>query len=90
MTAKRRRKDLKLHLVINNHGEILSCQSTPGNIDDRKPVPTLCQDLFGKLIGVPGYISQALFEQLPDNIDVQLITKIRGNIKNQLMPFVDK
>ena len=81
---------LKLHLVINDRGEILACQITPGNIDDRKPVPDLCKGLFGKLIGDRGYISQTLFEQLFETFDVQLITKLRRNMKNQLMPIVDK
>jgi hypothetical protein len=81
---------LKLHLVINDRGEILACQITPGNIDDRKPVPALCKGLFGKLIGDRGYISQALFEQLLETFDIQLITKLRSNMKNQLMPMVDK
>ena len=81
---------LKLHLIINDRGEILACQVTSGNVDERKPVPFLCQGLFGKLIGDRGYISQALFEQLLDTFNIQLITKIRRNMKNQLMPLVDK
>lgn len=81
---------LKLHLVINDRGEILACQVTPGNIDDRKPVPKLCRDLFGKLIGDRGYISQALFEQLLETFNLQLITRIKKNMKNRLMPLVDK
>ena len=56
----------KLHLVINDCGELLACQITPGNVDDREPVPALCRRLFGKLIADRGYISQALFEQLLD------------------------
>jgi hypothetical protein len=81
---------LKLHLVINDCGEILACQITSGNVDDRKPVPSLCKDLFGKLIGDRGYISQTLFEQLLETFNVQLITKLRSNMKNRLMPLVDK
>ena len=81
---------LKLHLVINDRGEIIACQVTPGNVDDRKPVPSLCKGLFGKLINDRGYISQALFEQLLDTFNIQLITKLRSNMKNQLMPLVDK
>ena len=81
---------LKLHLIINDRGEILACQVTSGNVDDRKPVPSLCNGLFGKLIGDRGYISQALFEQLLDTFNVQLITKLRSNMKNRLMPLVDK
>jgi hypothetical protein len=80
----------KLHLVINECGELLACQITPGNVDDRMPVPTLCKRLFGKLIADRGYVSQPLFEQLLDTFGVQLITKLRKNMKNRLVPLVDK
>lgn len=81
---------LKLHLVLNDCGEILACQITPGNVDDRKPVPALSKRLFGKLIADRGYISQALFQQLLDTFNVQLITRIKKNMKNRLMPLIDK
>ena len=81
---------LKLHLVVNDRGEILCCQLTAGNVDDRKPVLKLCKDLFGKLIADRGYISQALLEQLLETFGVQLITRIKSNMKNRLMPMVDK
>jgi hypothetical protein len=81
---------LKLHFVVNDRGEILACQLTTGNVDDRKPVPDLCKDLFGKLIADRGYISQALFEQLMETFNVQLITRLRSNMKNRLMPLIDK
>lgn len=81
---------LKLHLVVSDCGEILACQITPGNIDDRKPVPTLCKRLFGKLIADRGYISQPLFEQLLATFNVQLITRLKKNMKNRLLPLVDK
>jgi hypothetical protein len=81
---------LKLHLVVNDCGEILACQITPGNIDDRKPVPMLCKRLFGKLIADRGYISQSLFEQLFETFNVQLITRLRKNMKNRLIPLIDK
>lgn len=80
----------KLHLVVNDCGELLACQITPASTDDRKPVPELCKRLFGKLIADRGYISQALFEQLLGTFDLQLITKLRKNMKNRLMPIIDK
>ena len=79
----------KLHLVVNEHGEILTFQLTPGNVDDRKPVPFLSKGLFGKLFADRGYISQDLFAKLFQE-DVQLITGIRKNMQNRLMPWVDK
>ncbi len=51
----------KLHLVINDCGELLAFKLTPANTDDREPVPDLTKDLIGKLFGDRGYISQALF-----------------------------
>ena len=63
---------------------------TPGNVDDRKPVLNLCKNLFGKLIADRGYISQSLFEQLWVTLGVQLITKLKKNMKNRLLPLLDK
>jgi transposase len=80
----------KLHLVVNDCGELLACQITPGNMDDREPVPILSKRLFGKLIADRGYISQPLFEQLLNTFGIQLITKLRKNMKNRLMPLMDK
>ncbi len=80
----------KLHLVINECGELLACQITPGNVDDRKPAPALCKRLFGKLIADRGYVSQPLFDQLLGTFGIQLITKLKKNMKNRLVPMVDK
>lgn len=80
----------KLHLVIKDCGELLACQITPGNGDDRKPVPALCKRLFGKLLADRGYVSQPLFEQLLETFGVQLITKLRKNRKKRLLPWMDR
>jgi hypothetical protein len=54
---------LKLHLVVNDRGELLNFMVTPGNVDDRKPVPELLQELFGRVFADKGYISQKLAQQ---------------------------
>jgi len=79
----------KVHLVINDEGELLACCLSPGNVDDRQPVPHLVKELFGKLFGDKGYLSQALSEQLLAQ-DLQLITKLRRNMPNKLMLLLDK
>lgn len=79
----------KLHLVVNERGEILGCCVTPANVDDRKPVPRLTAKLVGKLFGDRGYLSQPLFKQLFER-GLHLITKIRKNMKNKLMVLSDK
>lgn len=78
----------KLHLVVNDRGGLLAFQITPGNVDDRRAVPELTQGLTGKLGGDRGYLSQPLFKVLGDR-GLQLITKIRKNMHNQLMPLAD-
>jgi Transposase DDE domain len=79
----------KLHLVINERGELLGLTVTPGQVDDRRPVRKLVRHLWGKLFGDRGYLSQELFEQLWSQ-DLQLITKLKRNMKNKLMPLLDK
>lgn len=75
----------KLHVVANDCGELLACQLTPGNVDDRKPLPSLVQRLFGKLFGDKGYISQKLVAQLLDEHQVQLVTFARANMQGRLL-----
>jgi len=79
----------KLHLIINECGELLAVQLTPGNVDDRQPAPQLAKKLFGKLFGDKGYISANLFTQLWEH-GLQLITSLRRNMTSRLMPLVDK
>jgi hypothetical protein len=79
----------KLHLVINDRGELLNVRLTPGNVDDRRPVPELVKGLFGKLFGDKGYVSRPLFEALYDE-GVRLVTKLRRGMRNRLMPLLDK
>lgn len=82
----------KLHLIINDKGEILNFMLTPGNVDDREP---LKQSKFpsnirgGKLCPDKGYIEQMLFENLFLN-GIQLLTKVKNNMKNSLMSIADK
>ena len=53
----------KLHLLINDRGDLLATYLTAGNVDDRRPVEGMVKKarrLFGKLFGDKGYISKAL------------------------------
>lgn len=79
----------KLHLIVNEYGELLAVHLTPGNVDDRKPLPDMTKHLFGKLFGDKGYISQALFEQLFQR-GLELVTSLRKNMKGQLMLLSDR
>ncbi len=81
----------KLHLVINEIGQILDFQITQANVDDRKPLEkgSILSKIWGKLYGDKGYVSKKLSSLLFEN-GIQLVTGIRKNMKNQLMPLRDK
>ena len=46
--------DFKLHLVVNDRGELLACRLTAANVDDRVPGPHLVKRLWGKVFGDKG------------------------------------
>ena len=71
---------------VNDQGEFLNVALIPGNIDDRQPVPQLVRKLFVKVFADRGYISKKLSKELMKTFGLQLITKRRKNMKNQLIP----
>jgi Transposase DDE domain len=81
----------KLHLVINHVGEILSFCITTGNTDDRNPavIDQLTKGLWGKLYGDKGYMSEPLRVKLREK-GIELVTKIKSNMRNKLLPLLDK
>ena len=81
----------KLHLIINDKGEILNFMFTPGNVDDREPLKQtkFLKNIKGKLCADKGYVGQTLFENLFLN-GIQLITKVKNNMKDSLMSAADK
>lgn len=81
---------LKLHLVINNLGEINSFLFTSANFSDnnKEVLKYLLDGLGGVCFGDKGYLSK-LFEHFYSN-GLKLVTKIRRNMKNQLMPLHEK
>lgn len=79
----------KLHLAVNEKGEILGFYVTAANVDERETADWITQDLWGKLIGDKGYISQTLFDQLMVR-GLKLITKLRRNMKNRLLEMEEK
>jgi hypothetical protein len=80
---------VKLHRVVNERGERLAFRLTPGNVDEREPVPELTQGVTGKLSGDRGYLSSPLFHVLWER-GLHLVTKLRKNRHTKLMPLVDK
>jgi len=82
---------LKLHLITNQFGEVVSFYITPGNVSDNNMTLgiKLCKGLCGKLFGDKGYISKKLSVALAQQ-ELFLITKVKKNMKNRLMLVQDK
>ena len=81
----------KLHLICNERGELLNFMIPPGDVDDRKPLEykAFVEFIYGKLVGDKGYISKNLFQRL--FVDgIQLIIKLKNNMKGTLMSVSDK
>lgn len=79
----------KLHLIVNDKGEILAFQLTPGNVSDVSVVDPLSKGIFGKLFGDKGYISAEIGKKLLER-GLQLFTTIKSNMKQKLMSVKDK
>ena len=79
----------KLHRIVDSRGELVSFLVTPGNVDERQGLRKMAKFIKGKLFGDKGYISKALAEELWDQ-GVQLVTKLRRNIKPVVLDDFDK
>ncbi|MEM0941517.1 MAG: IS982 family transposase [Bacteroidota bacterium] len=83
---------LKLHLIIDPLGELISLVFSSGNKSDVKQqiILALTQKITeGKRFGDAGYLSAKLVEILIEKGRWPM-SKIRKNMKNKLMPIKDK
>jgi Transposase DDE domain len=80
---------LKLHFVINHKGQIVALKITPGNTADSAVLDEITQHLSGKAYADKGYISREEFLKLWRR-GLHLITGIKRNMRNHLMPLADK
>lgn len=77
-----------LSLIVASY-ELVACLSlTPGNVDDRTPVPDRVKNLRGTLCGDRGSISASLTPLLFEQ-GLHLITRLRKNMKDCLMRLSD-
>jgi len=81
----------KLHIIVNDKGELLDFIITQANVDDRFALKTdnFLKKLFGSLYADKGYISKELTSILFDQ-GLHFVTGIRNNMKNVLMSMRDK
>lgn len=79
----------KLHLIVNDRGEIITFQLSQGNVADVSMLEVLTKDILGKLYGDKGYISADVAKKLLDR-GLHLFTSIREKMKNKFLPLIDK
>lgn len=79
----------KLHLVINNFGEIMSVGLTKANTDDRTPIPKLMNMLSGWLFGDKGYLGKEFLEKLKKQ-SVEIFTKVKSNMEKKSMDSLQR
>jgi hypothetical protein len=71
---------LKLHIVINDQGELIAFKITSGKMHDAKASESMLECLQGMAFGDKGYLSKQLFSRLLEK-GLKLITRTRKNMK---------
>lgn len=79
----------KLHVIVDEKGNLTRVKLTKGNVDDRHVVPSMTEGLTGVLFGDKGYISKDLFLKLYKR-GLKLVTGLKKNMKNKLMIGYEK
>lgn len=79
----------KLHIIINNKGNIMAIKITKGNKSDSSVAFSLAKGLTGNIYGDKGYISKKLFAELFAS-GLKIFTGIRKDMKNHLLSNSDK
>jgi hypothetical protein len=69
----------KLHIIINDEGELINCFISSGNLDDRKGLLKMANSLNGNVFVDKGYLSKQLSQTLQQQ-NVKLITRVRKNM----------
>jgi hypothetical protein len=79
----------KIHLIINDFGDLVRAEMTPANIADNQQdlLKRMLSGLQGTVVGDKGYLSKLrgyFYEQ-----GINLVTKARNNMKNNLLTLAD-
>lgn len=81
----------KLFLIINHVGQIVKFRFMRGNAADNNGsfMKEFLKNLKGKVFADKGFINQKIWTELLET-GLQVITKLRSNMKNKLMIPIDK
>jgi hypothetical protein len=82
----------KVHLIIDSMGQIINFYVTAGNVADNNHnlLEKLTQNIVGKIFGDKGYLLNPSFYQKLYNRGAIFITKVRKNMQNRVLDFIDK
>jgi hypothetical protein len=82
----------KIHLAVNEKGELINLLLTSGNVADNNHgvIRHMTSNMFGKLFGDKGYILDPQFWREIYDHGVHIIHGLRKNMKQRLMTFFDK
>ena len=72
---------LKMHLITDLDGRMLSIKFTSGNTDDREVVMDLAQGMDGIFVADAGYIKEELGKEFHEESKRVLLVKPRANMK---------
>jgi hypothetical protein len=79
----------KLHLMVNDEGELVALRVPTGEVNAQVPVGRMARGLWGQLFGARGYISRALHKMWWAQ-GLALITRSRRNMKPRLRRLWDR
>lgn len=73
---------MKLHILVDEGGNLLGVTITPGNVDERTQVKKLVGDITNSLlIADAGYIKELLKEELFEKNGIQFVTGVKRTMK---------
>ena len=71
--------------MITHQGEVRAGQVTPGNTDDRRPVPTRAERVWGHLLADKGDLSQPLTRELLHTRQLRLVPHVKRTMANRVL-----
>ena len=73
----------KLHIAVNERGELLKVIFTSGDVSDITVLKELCENSWGTVYGDKGYISKKIADELQKDLEIKIVTRVRKNMKSK-------
>lgn len=77
----------KLHILVDDRGNLLGVTITPGNVDDRTQVKKLVGDIMDALLVADGgYLKELLKQELFEKNNIRFVTGVKRTMKKLMTP----